>query len=168
MDPTTQMKLANYHRKGGKLILIGEMPTLNEDFSPCTILARAHLEPYPDLAPALDALLHHVAVAGLHPITITPTGSGYGWVRKHPESNTHYVIALNRWNEQLHIRYVLDGISYELDVTLAAHGGAIVRVENGAVTGSFILDSNDELGQTVVPGCRLRYNSVAVDATLTT
>ncbi|HSH78304.1 MAG TPA: hypothetical protein VLA19_07205 [Herpetosiphonaceae bacterium] len=45
--------------------------------------------------------------------------------------------------------------SYTLNLTSAPGGGALVRVENGAVADSAILDHNDTLGRVVVPECWL-------------
>ncbi len=155
MDAATQTKLAQYHRAGRKLVLIGEVPLLDEEMQACTVMVEAGVAGYPDLAAALAALPQLAAPAPPRSVAIVPEDGGYVWIRAHPQRDVHYVIAVNRQTERLSIQYMLNGASYTLDLTLAPGGGALVRVENGAVADSVILDHNDTLNRVVVPECRL-------------
>jgi len=152
MDASTQEKLATYCRRGGRLAIIGEVPTLDNRFSPCHLLKAAGPASFSGVDEALTVLLTDVAS---HAIRITPAGSGYAWIRVHPSEDLHFVTVLTRDTDELTVRYAVGDRDYELSLGLAPRTGAVVRIERGKPVAALVKGTNELLGRTVKVWCRV-------------
>lgn len=155
MDALTQSKLARY-AACRKLVVIGEMPELDDSLNPCTVLASAPAITAKDLETGLALLPSLLKQTGATHVTIKPEGRGLAWIRVHPYKNTHFVHVLSRDTDDLQLCYKLRGQRYVLDLTLAPDTGALVCVADGKLNGALIKGVNDRLNRAVTPCCRLR------------
>lgn len=163
MDAITQAKLARY-AVCRKLIVIGEVPKLDDNLKTCTVLARVPVLAAKDLAAGLRLLPSVLEESGGIRVTIEPEGKGFVWIRVHPEKNIHFVHVLSCDTDHLRLSYTLHGHRYVMDLSLAPGAGALVRVINEQLGGLLIKGVNDKLNCAVKPCCRLGGVEVAGDS----
>ncbi len=163
MDALTQAKLARY-AACRRLLVIGEVPRLDENLDPCGVLVCAPVMVAENLEAGLRLLPSLLEQTGGIRVTIEPEGGGLVWIRVHPERNVHFVHALSRDTDHLRLSYELRGQRYVLDLSLAPDAGALVRVVNEQLSGLLIKGVNERLNRAIVPWCRLGGVEVAGEA----
>jgi beta-galactosidase len=168
MDRATQEKLAAYARSGGKLILVGKAPEMDENFQLCACLADKDL-PVRWLSPdLLDSfgLVKELVRAGL-PAWIQAKNEAardaFIWVYTHPDRDVQYLFILSGKVTSSEIEFSLtrDGSCQELHLRLPRSSGGILRLENGRLTRAYLRGANDYLNEQVAPYCRVDQNVVS-------
>jgi beta-galactosidase len=150
MERAVQEKLAAYVRGGGRLGLIGAIPTLDEAFEPCAILA--------ELGAAIELREAEYATwlgTGARPQV--SEGVADVWVRSHGERDLHFVVVLlpTAGTPGATVRLELGGRSHTLRVAAAPGGAALLRIEGGRLTDALVKGLNAFLGQAIAPRCQL-------------
>lgn len=159
MAVEVQQKLKDFASNGGRLVVLGHIPRLDENGVPCEILwrARTSLQSMPEAGYA--ALLE-----GL-PRPILVDGQADIWVRSHPERDLHFVTLLIPAHGKPHVEGKLKIGSRDQRIVLSAvpSGGALLRIENGRITGALLKGHNAYLGQSVPPHCRLDAQEIGIE-----
>jgi beta-galactosidase len=159
MAADVQQKLTDYASNGGRLMVLGHIPRLDENGASCEILwnARASLQSMPEAGYA--ALL-----GGLQRPTLAD-GQADIWVRSHPERDLHFVTLLIPAHGKPRLDATLEIGTRRQRVVLSAtpSGGALLRIENGRITDAIIKGHNAYLGQSVAPHCQLDHQTVGQD-----
>lgn len=147
MAQAAQEKLAAYILGGGRLGLLGEVPSEDEHFAPCDILI-GHKQSINSLT--MEQVADWVKELKRPEITI---GKGDVWVRSHPEYDVHFIIALIPTGEQPQLRFTvqLRDQDHEIEIQAAPGSGAIFRVEAGQITDAIVKGHNGYLGEAVMP-----------------
>ncbi len=160
MAVTVQVKLAEYLRRGGKLVVLERIPRLDESGARCEILwqERANLLSLP--AGGYKALL------GALPRPRLLSGQADIWVRSHPQRDLYFVTLLIPAHGTTLVEALLPlGERWQrLALVAAAAGGALLRIENGQLTDALIKGWNAYLGSFTTPRCLLDTQQIALDA----
>lgn len=147
MDPITQQILCQFIQAGGTLLLIGEVPVLDENLAVCQQLAalrqeaEANFLTYSTLEEALAELpTKLIANKELleNVITIDAPGQAYAWRRVQPKLTVEFIVLLSNLTGEVKLSYSDKGNLNELSLELPSHGGVILRLENGKITHSVI------------------------------
>jgi beta-galactosidase len=165
MDMATQEKLAHYAAKGGRLIIYGEVPTVDERFRPATTLRdceRGLLEVIePDsMVSLMDQITRHL------PCMATSTTGAQVWVRVHPHDDTQYVFLLAPPGRSgTHdARYpLLSGAQLRLTVTLPGASAAVVRVERGRLSACLVKGIQELTDEAVTLQIRAGEDAIGTD-----
>ncbi len=151
MPAAAQRALAEYARQGGKLTLLGTLPSFDELGQPCTELheAKSFLRNELDV----DA---ESALAALQRVSVLE-GEADVWLRSHPHCDLHYLTILLPANANGHVvlSFMLNEIPHQLKLSAAPSAGAILRLENGQITAALIKGNNTYLGYALGPMCQL-------------
>lgn len=145
MARAAQAKLAEYAAAGGRLALIGAVPTLDEALQPCDVLSAARPAVWPAVAAAewLAAVERPEFAAGAAEV----------WVRSHPARDLHFVSVLipTGGTPEVDLTLRIGPRRQRLQLSAAASGGAVLRVEAGRVTAALIKGHNGYRGCSVSP-----------------
>ena len=146
MAADAQKKLAEYAKRGGQLTVIGELPELDENFSPCKTLFDAR---------QLFANAESVSVEERLNGAVRPKSDSEAdlWIRSHPNQDVHFVTALipAHGNSNVNFTFQIGSTECSLQISAAKSGGAILRIENGRVTDYIVKGQNDFLNCSVAP-----------------
>jgi len=148
MAADTQRLLANYCERGGRLAVVGEVPQLDGDLNRCNVLAQAG-----PMVVANLAALRSCLPALLEGTTAVEVRGGRAWIRFHPESDVHHVMALSDGSSEMEIRYSDRGRARRLQLSVAGGGGALLRIEAGEPTALLMKGSDERAGRSVAPAC---------------
>jgi hypothetical protein len=144
-----QELLAAYVKSGGRLVMIGEIPHLNSGLRACRVLQEAGALRARDLD-ELDAVL--AQLLGHRPGVQVSVG-GRAWVRRHPNRDIQHLVLLSSGVEELEVSFRAGDSVRTLRVRLAGGGGAIVRLEAGAVTSLLVKGIDERFDRSVAPFC---------------
>jgi beta-galactosidase len=150
-----QHTLADYIGRGGRLRLSGPPPRLDENLNPCTVLADA-------LSRATDPTPEQRMGPG---VTVL-AGRTDAYLRIHPERDVCYVVILvDSTNNGAPVRVRVDDgrARYEVAVTAADGGAAVVRVVGGRLDACVVKGLNTYLGSAVRPSCAVDDDLVFAD-----
>ncbi len=165
MAADVQAKLADFVSQGGKLIVVGALPTLDENFNPCASMA--------DVASAIEVVEKlelpklfgkMVFREGLSQPVIK-SGSADVWLRSLPQKDIHYLTILipSDGNAWVDLSLKVGSKMHTIQLNAAPSAGAILRIENGAVSSLIIKGYNGFLGQAVVPTCIFDQTTLGSD-----
>jgi beta-galactosidase len=172
MAAAAQVLLAGFVAAGGRLLLVGELPTLDEPAPdgrsrPCTLLADEIARtggdrvtvaaPGTGLPAALDGWLPVAAPPGVRPVTGAAARDGGAatgapelleFRRTDPAGGT-FVFLFNRRDRTRRSRTSVDGA--DLEVLLCAYGCAVVRVKDGRLAACYVrnVDERTSTGEPV-------------------
>lgn len=161
MDTGTQDKLAVYAAGGGRLIVLGDPPWLDDTFRPCTTVRDVAPEVCTEVADVVRALSRSAAGAIKARVEVDPAGSGLVWVRVHPDRDVHYVVALSRNSEFLRLKYRVASKHYTASLVLVPATGAGIRAEYGEPRSALIRGTNEYLQRSVRPRFELNGRSLS-------
>nr|WP_240973243.1 beta-galactosidase [Nonomuraea sp. FMUSA5-5] len=134
MHRRVQELLAAYARAGGRVLVDGPLPALDEHLSPCALIT-----PSAPLAEVAEGLVVH--------------GEADAFLRSHPDRDVHYLVVLvQSGNEGPIVLRTPYGI---VEVVAAQGGGAVLRLADGQVDDLVIRGLNAYLGCAVEAGVRL-------------
>ncbi|AQZ60846.1 Beta-galactosidase [[Actinomadura] parvosata subsp. kistnae] len=134
MHRRVQELLAAYARAGGRVLVDGPVPVLDEHLSPCALIT-----PSAPLAEVAEGLVVH--------------GEADAFLRSHPDRDVHYLVVLvQSGNEGPIVLRTPYGI---VEVVAAQGGGAVLRLADGQVGDLVIRGMNAYLGCAVEAGVRL-------------
>jgi beta-galactosidase len=162
MDRLTQEKLQEYLLKGGRLILVGELPQVDEDFQPTQLLAeiqaKAQLVRASEFYGWTAADWEKRAVPSPEIVALNPEASGsLIWHYTHPEKDLDYLFVFS--GKEIHgpieFQFAAHGRAHALGVTLPPLSAAVIRIHDGAVTDVLAKGKNEEMDAAVVAACSL-------------
>jgi beta-galactosidase len=159
MDRSIQQKLAAYIDRGGKLALLGELPSLDDHFEPTdTLHSRSH-----SVTRLTADTLKEWLAENKRPLRLE--GRGTIWVRVHPDHERLYVIVLVPADITGPVCFELEffGKKHRLEIHCAAGGGAIMRIENDAVTDAIVKGVNYFLNDIRIPGIILDDQTIMMN-----
>jgi beta-galactosidase len=162
MDGRTQEKLRSYVLGGGRLILVGEIPQLNEDFQPISILAempaRIHVIRSSDFCgwAAADWEKQVVQRSDIIPLNQAASKS-YLWHYSHPELDIDYLFVFSgkETSRPLEFQFGTRGRTHTVRLTLPSTSAGVIRIQNGAITDILAKGKNEEADEEVIIECRL-------------
>ncbi|HEU4328163.1 MAG TPA: beta-galactosidase [Roseiflexaceae bacterium] len=156
MERGVQEKLTAYARAGGQLGIVGELPSLDEEFVPWAPLAELG-----EQIRLLDE--DYAAWLGQRNGVQVTAGQADVWLRSHAERDLHFVVVLlpTGGTPVVDLRLTLAGREHRLHVAAAPGGAALLRVERGALTDAVVKGLNGFLGHAIPPRCVL--DDVAVE-----
>lgn len=147
MAETIQHKLAEYVRQGGQLTVIGELPAVDENGQPCTLLqdvrASVCLEQQVSVSASLAQLPAPRLLAGQADV----------WVRSHPTQDVHFVTVLipAQGSPDVLIDLPVGSRQHRLELHAVPSGGAILRLENGRLSAAIVKGHNGYLNISGAP-----------------
>ncbi|MEA4907316.1 MAG: beta-galactosidase [Anaerolineaceae bacterium] len=161
MDAPTQQKLCDYLAGGGRLLLAGRLPDLDENLAPCTLLqqARGDLRPF-----SLEQFYREDAwfeaalegsdpgVGGLNPAA----GEALLWLYTHPERDAQYLFVFTGPHSgPVECEYSAGGRSHRVQVVLPARSAGVLRVAAGKLRAALLNGHNDYTGESLRAACRI-------------
>lgn len=144
-----QEVLATYAKSGGRLVMIGEVPDLDSELRTCRILQESG----PLRTPDLDELDTVLAQLIGHRAGVQVSPGGRAWVRRHPRQDIQHLVLLSSGAKELEVSFRAGHSMRTLHVRLAGGGGAIVRLEAGAVTTLLAKGIDERFDRSVAPCC---------------
>lgn len=148
MDRATQERLLRYTRAGGRLILLHDLPLLDDAMQPCTVLQDGGVtladaeNPFEHgAAPSFLALLDSL---GFGPTLETDSPETRAWVLTAPSGAEHYFVLSLAAEPGLRR-------AGPVTVQLPGRSAAILRVADGRLSDALIKGINDCDGSAVVP-----------------
>jgi len=144
-----QEVLATYAKSGGRLVMIGEVPDLDSELRTCRILQEAGPLRIRDLD-ELDAVLAQLLG---HRAGVQVSAGGRAWIRCHPRQDIQHLVLLSSGAKELEVGFRAGHSMRSLHVRLAGGGGAIVRLEDGAVTTLLVKGIDERFDRSVAPSC---------------
>ena len=142
MDRKTQKKLASYSASGGKVIFIGEMPHLDEDFKDCRILKKKCF-----------CLLRIEEISGIvghnHRKLHVSDPETQVWAYDNPGKKTQFFFVLNLSSNAGARYFSYDG--KKASVVLPDKSAAVIKVKNGKLDSLFIKGINEMNSTSAVP-----------------
>lgn len=162
MDSATQKKLADYVRGGGRLLLIGDLPELDET-----------LRPNQQLRP-LEAKIHRLAEdeffcsadwmrfalenteADVRAINQAAERSLI-WLYRHPTRDAQYLFVFSGKDPDspVDFEYAAGDAACRVKVVLPGKSAGVLRVEGRHLTAVLIKGANDYTGEVVTPSCEI-------------
>jgi beta-galactosidase len=162
MDVLTQEQLRSYVLGGGQLILVGEIPQLNEDFQPTSILtkmqARFRVIPVSDFYRWTTADWEKQVVQRSDIISLNQEAcQSRIWHYSHPEMDIDYLFVFSgkETSSPLEFQFGPRGRTHSLALTLPTTSAAVIRIQNGAITDILAKGKNEEAGEKVTIECWL-------------
>ncbi|TFE28599.1 beta-galactosidase [Cohnella luojiensis] len=177
MEAAVQQYLAEYVRMGGKLLLTHDVPVLDENMLPCTLLidrlfAGAH--PKDDTYKVEKGIVvyrdHNLFGEESDPTSVLELLLGMDkdlsslksdaqvWVHRHPWKNAAYYFILGL-DEQEKTYRVSDG-KYEILIDLPKKSSAIVRVEDGKLSAGVVKGIHEFEESYVAPAIRMGHETL--------
>lgn len=158
MSQAVQQTLADYARRGGHLVILGQTPRFDVTGASCETLHSVQniiTLPETGYAGVLDNLPRPVLVDGEADI----------WVRSHPERDLHFITILISAQGKTRVVVSLAAGTHHHQISLSAtpSGGTILRIENGRIIDIIIKGHNAYLGHSVIPQCSLDSQTVGLD-----
>ncbi|HWI62863.1 MAG TPA: beta-galactosidase [Symbiobacteriaceae bacterium] len=148
MDRATQERLLRYTRAGGRLILLHDMPLLDDAMQPCTVLrdggVALTLAENPFEHGAAPAFLDLLDSLGVHRTLETDSPETRAWVLTAPNGAEHYFVLSLAPEPGLRR-------AGPVTVHLPGRSAAILRVAGGVLTDALIKGVNDCDGSLAVP-----------------
>jgi beta-galactosidase len=149
MPMEIQEVLAKHVNSGGRVVMIGEVPDMDSQRRTCRVLQEAGPLRIRDLN-ELDAMLAHLLgqEAG-----IQVSAGGRAWLRRHPSLDIQHLVLLSSGANELEVSFQAGRSVRNVRVRLAGGGGAIVRLEAGAVTSLLVKGIDERFDRSVAPSC---------------
>ncbi|HEX2980655.1 MAG TPA: hypothetical protein VHO48_10370, partial [Anaerolineaceae bacterium] len=160
MERATQDKLRAYVEGGGNLLLVGDLPSVDENLESYdglqAIQDRIHLlnetefyqsDDWIELAlPGEERTLHALNRAGSDALI---------WVYEHPVSDVQYLFVFTRSDpgDPVTFEYRTSTGFHLVKVTLPSKSAGVLRVEDGRLSAALIKGENDYTGETIIPAC---------------
>jgi hypothetical protein len=151
---------------GGKLIIIEELPELDEEFRKCTILKQREEE----ILVVPEELFYggnfgdFLIELGLER-PLFSEGAKQIWLYQHPTRDVQYlfILARNEGTEVTNISYGGPGGSKKVEVQIAIGSGAILRIERGRVSAALLKGTNDFKENYVSPFGQVNGSEISAD-----
>lgn len=162
MDCSTQQKLCQYVKGGGKLVLFGSGPKLDETYTPFNGLAevedRIYRLPLDDLQEETSERL--LRLIGLNQPLLAQNqaaADSNAWLFVHPEKDVQFlfVLAGKKQSEAAEWIYRANGNEHGITVRLPGSGAGVVRIEDGRLSAALVKGWNDYRNERVVPSIRI-------------
>jgi beta-galactosidase len=168
MDRETQEKLRRYVLGGGRLILVGEIPSVDEAMRPAHILGEMQTKlqvlgqteffgwtaaewgeqvfPKPEIIP-LNPEAHQSRI----------------WHYTHPQKEIEYLFVFSgiEASEPIEFQFNTRGRTHTLGLTLPPSSAGMLRIQDGRVTDILAKGKNEERGEAVVVACRLDLQTLS-------
>jgi beta-galactosidase len=151
MAADIQERLSRFVSAGCRLIVIGELPHLDSELQPCSVLEQAQPTRVKDVL-ALGALLPDV-VGESSGVSINR--GGRAWTLCHPKRDVEYLVALSSGPTELEVAYSSGKARRHVSLRMAGGGGAIVRLEGGWPTAFLIKGIDERFERSVAPVCSI-------------
>jgi beta-galactosidase len=159
MAADVQQALASHVQSGGALLLLGELPHLDEELNPCTLLADAvgalgmTKQPYPTVVVAADTIDVGECIepwlAGLTGIRQSASNQDYLEFRRIvPEIGGQFVFFFSRSDNALRIAADVDG--EPLTLALTPRGCGVAFVAAGKLMAGYLKGLNEKTDEGVV------------------
>jgi len=168
MDRRTQEKLRKYILEGGQLILVGEIPRLDEDYEPTNILAemqaRAQVIRSSEFSRWTAAdwgkrVFPKPGIASLNP----EASQSWIWHYSHPEKDIDYLFVFSgkEIGGPIEFQFGTRGRIHTLGLTLPPYSAGVVRIQDGSITDILAKGKNEETNEEVVVACRLDGKAIS-------
>jgi len=166
MDRATQEKLCAYIDSGGKLVIIEELPQLDEEFRKYTMLKDREKEIM--LIPeeifcgeGFRDLLMDIRRGR----SLLAKGANQVWLYDHPNKDLQYLFALakNEGSRLSTISYNSSKGYRRVKVQIALGSGAVVRIEKGKVSAALLIGVNDFIKSYIPPFCQANESMISAD-----
>ncbi len=162
MDRQTQEKLQIYVEGGGQLIMVGDIPYLDEDFRPFCGLDKMkdkiQAVPWSDFRSWTDIdWRNHVNT----PRGITALNSearqAWIWQYSHPEVNVDYLFVFSgdAVKKPIEFQFRACGKIHSLRLNLPSYSAGVIRIQDHKISSVLAKWKNEELGEEAVPICHL-------------
>jgi beta-galactosidase len=151
MPVEIQEVLAAYVNAGGRLVMIGEVPDMDSELRACRVLQEAgplRIRDLSDLDSMLAGLLRDRG--GVH-----VSAGGRAWLLRNPSRDIQHLVLVSSGSNDLEISFRAGRSVRNVRVRLAGGGGAIVRLEAGAVTSLLVKGIDERFDRSVVPSCSM-------------
>lgn len=166
MDKETQMKLCDYVKNEGKLIIIGEIPRLDEKFQRCEVLKSKEK----DISVVSEKLLDqsnfvkYLTKYGLKKVLVK-NDLNKVWLYKHPVLDIQYLYVLAGDDETELIDFVYETQvgTKNVKMRIPTGSGAILRVEKGTISALLLKCINEYKKNSVVPFCQVNESKIYAD-----
>ncbi|GFP25834.1 hypothetical protein HKBW3S25_01315, partial [Candidatus Hakubella thermalkaliphila] len=166
MDRETQEKLCAYMDGGGKLIIIEELPHLDEEFRKCTILKQREEEilVVPEELFCGGNFGDFLIELGLQR-PLVAEGAKQVWLYEHPGKDVQYlfILARNEGTGVTNISYDGPGGSKKVKVQIAVGSGAILRIEGARISAALLKGVNDFKENYVSSFCQVNDSEISAD-----
>lgn len=167
MDAATQQRLADFIAGGGKLFVSGELPTLDLQWQPCTVLKQAveqadgkHVVYRRENLFADGHFAERLAQANLLP-NVKYSDDMRAYVYRAPQRDDYFVFFFNFDLTGEHHK-VVEFYGHRLELTLGSKTSGVVRVKDGLLQGWMVKGVNEveeltskirlQLGEQVIEG----------------
>jgi beta-galactosidase len=171
MERALQQRLARFAEHGGALLLLGELPSLDEHLNPCTELADAVARCGADrtgrvrTVPPGERPVGTTVEEWLHDTGDVPARPGAGaWIelrRTTADPAEDFVFLLNRSNAPLTARTECGGRTVTVD--LVGGGCAAVQVSHGRLGACYLKGLNEQTGAAVPARVRVGRDLLTAD-----
>lgn len=159
MARSIQEKLAQYAAQGGKLVISGEIPTLDEHFAAVDVLSAQQDQI------TQQAALDMATVVGSNASVRHVSGDSNLWVRSHPTADVHYVVMLAPASSQdaAQFEVKLGSQWHTLNIQTTRGGGAVLRIADGAITDALVKGTNYYRNHECAPFVTLDEQRLALE-----
>jgi len=169
MDRLTQEKLRRYILQGGQLILVGEIPCLDEDFQAVQTLV--------DLRMRAQLIRSSVFFRWTAPewcqrvvpkpeiVAITPEASrSWIWHYSHPEKAIDYLFVFSgkKIRRPVEFQFESHDQTHVLSLAIPSFSAGVIRIQDGKITDVLAKGENEETMEKVAVICRLDGKTVSV------
>lgn len=162
MDKTTQEKLDSYVQAGGRLVLIGEIPSLDENYQPTQILSALRNEIQVFRLADFHQFTHQnwqKIIAPLQSIIAQnrEAESAWIWQYSHPDQELDYLFVFSGMETggPIAFQFRLHGKAYRFSISLPPQSAALIRVQNGEMTEILTETTEKAPGEGALPACFL-------------
>lgn len=166
MHRACQEKLCAYIDRGGKLIVVEELPQLDEEFQKCTVLEDRAEEilVVPEQAFFGHSFADFLLGLGLER-AVEMDGAEHAWLYDHSAKDVQYVFVLAREDSGLStVGWDARSGEVRMEMLIAGGSGAVVRIEDGKLSAAVLMGTNDSSSSSLAPFCRIADGVISADA----
>jgi hypothetical protein len=170
MDERTQQKLRGYVAAGGRLILVGEIPTLNADYQPTHLLADVQakiqvIRPSDFYAWTLENWDACLAVSPEIVPLNQEASQALIWHYVHPQQDIDYLFVFSGKDtiRPVEFQFNARGQTHTLGLTLPPSSAGVLRIQHGSLTELLVKGKNEEARKEVLVVCRLDGVELSAD-----
>ncbi len=166
MDRDTQEKLSRYTKSDRKLLVIGDLPQLDGEFSECGILRNHNgtITVIPREEFYEKNIVDKLVDLGLTKSVLTEDSS-FIWQYSHPDRDIQYLFVLTPRDHSGLIEFEYESLngSRQVELQLPPASGGVVRVADGRLSAALLKGINDYLEKSEVPYCTINGSTMSAD-----
>jgi len=170
MDRLTQEKLRAYLLGGGRLILIGEIPCMDDDFQPVHILSelqdKAQVITLADFCNwnSIDWRNQVAPLLGIIALNLEAR-QALVWQYSHPDSNIDYLFVFSGKGviKPIEFQFHARGKIHTLGLTFPSYSAGVVRIKDGLITSILSKGKNEDLEEEITPSCSLDGETISAN-----